>query len=191
VKSSSFRASRRRTPLFTQRWASVPPASANLRFVDGGARLPDGTQTGVRWSHIGAGFEYSLSWFDGFNHLPNIEVHVPFVPGELILTRVYPDIRSYGVDAAVPTPCSPSKARPHFTSPESGTDEFVLTCQLERRGEWQFVGGYAGKSSRSEMPSSRSHRIGTTRCSSGAPAHDRREPTAAIEGRPAERRRRL
>ena len=47
---------------------SCRPRRAGLQIVD--ARLPSlprGSQTGVRWSHTGGGFESSLSFFDGFN----------------------------------------------------------------------------------------------------------------------------
>ena len=137
-----------RTPLLNQRWTPNPPGAANLRFVDGGARFPERTQAGVRWSHIGTAFEYALSYYDGFNHLPNIEAHVPFVPGELILTRAYPEITAYGVDAAAPTPWFTLKGEAAYvTSPEAGSDEYVVyVLQLERlSGEWVFVGGYAGE----------------------------------------------
>jgi hypothetical protein len=137
-----------RVPLLNQRWTAVPPEAAGIRLVDGGARLPSGTEAGVRWSHLGTGYEFALSYFDGFNHLPNIEAHVPFVPGELVLVRVYPKIASYGADVAVPTHWFTIKGETaYFTSPSPATDEYVLyVIQIERQtGEWLFVGGYAGE----------------------------------------------
>ena len=137
-----------RAPLFTQRWAAVPPDAGHIRLVDGGVRLPSGAQTGVRWSHVGAALELSASYFDGFNHLPNIEVHVPLVPGELVLTRVYPDVRAYGVEAAVPTRWFTVKGESAYvTSSTVGTDEYVIyVLQLERlMGEWVLAGGYVGE----------------------------------------------
>src|SRR5688572_11481932 len=128
-----------RMPLPTQRWAAIPPGAGSVRLVDSGAHLPDGMQTGVRWSHVSGPFELSLSYFDGFNHLPNIDVHVPFVPGEIVLTRVHPAISAYGVDAAVPTRWFTIKGESaYFTSPTPVTDEYVLyVLQLERLiGEW-------------------------------------------------------
>jgi hypothetical protein len=137
-----------RVPLLDQRWAVAPPEAADIRLVDGGSRLPSGTQTGVRWSHVGAGYEYSLSYFDGFNHLPNIEGHVRFAPGGLVLTRVHPAITSYGVDAAVPTRWFTIKGESaYFASSAPATDEYILyVLQLERQtGEWFLVAGYAGE----------------------------------------------
>ena len=137
-----------RTPLFDQRWTVVPSAAASLRLVDAGASLPTGPSEGVRWNHAGGGVEYSASFFNGFNYLPNIDAHVPFVPGELILVRVYPAIRVYGADAAVPARWFTLKGEAaYFTSSSPSTDEYILyVFQLERQsGEWLFVGGYAGE----------------------------------------------
>jgi hypothetical protein len=138
-----------RIPLLTERWAVVPPAAAGALVVDAGARFPRGSQTGVRWSHVGAGFETSLSFFNGFNHLPDIERSVtPAFRPEIDLTRVYPAVRMYGADAAVPTRWFTVKAETaYFTSKSPTADEFVLyVVQLERQtGEWALVGGYAGE----------------------------------------------
>ena len=90
-----------------------------------------------------------MSFFNGFNHLPDIEPQVrPAFRPEIDLTRVYPAIRSYGADAAVPTRWFTIKAETAYvTSSSPHTDEFVLyVLQLERQnGEWQLVGGYAGE----------------------------------------------
>jgi len=138
-----------RMPLFDQRWFPALPADAGVLVVDAGATFPRGAQTGVRWSHAGGGFETSLSFFNGFNHLPDIEPHLrPAFRPEIDLTRVYPAIRSYGADAAVPTQWFTIKAETAYvTSTSPSTDEFVLyVLQLERQtGEWQLVGGYAGE----------------------------------------------
>src|SRR5262249_19943950 len=92
-----------RTPLVDQRWTVVPAAAANLILVDTGAVFPEGAQESMRWGHVGASIEYSLSFFNGFNHLPNIEAAaVPAAP-QVEITRTYPAIRTYGGDAAVPT----------------------------------------------------------------------------------------
>ena len=74
-----------RLPLFNQRWTVLPPAVQGIPIVDGGSRLPSGSEQGVRWSHAGSRFDASLSFFDGFNHLPNIETRLlptgPVPPG--------------------------------------------------------------------------------------------------------------
>jgi len=154
-----------RVPLIDQRWTVLPPEAANTRIVDAGARLPAGTQAGVRWSHNAKGYEYSLSYFDGYNHLPNIEAAAPVdaitpqaaapicstcaagvVP--VVVRRVYPAIKSYGADAAVPTRWFTIKGETaYFTSSSPATDEYVLyVVQLERQtGEWLLVAGYAGE----------------------------------------------
>jgi hypothetical protein len=138
-----------RMPLFDQRWFAAPPADTGVLVVDAGATFPRGAQTGVRWSHAGGGFETSLSFFNGFNHLPDIELRLkPAFRPEVDLTRVYPAIRSYGADTAVPTRWFTIKAETAYvTSTSPSTDEFVLyVLQLERQtGEWQLVGGYAGE----------------------------------------------
>ena len=61
---------------------------------------------------------------------------------------MYPAIRTYGADVAVPTPWFTIKGETaYFTSSSPTTDEYVLyVIQLERQtGEWVFVGGYAGE----------------------------------------------
>lgn len=137
-----------RTPLFDQRWTVVPPELAHIPIIDAGAALPARSQGGVRWSHVGGGFEYSLSFFDGFNNLPNIAVDAQTLPTALSWTRIYPAIRMYGADTAVPTPWFTLKGEAgYFTSSTSGTDEYlVYVIQLERQtGEWILIGGYAGE----------------------------------------------
>ena len=140
-----------RVPLLDQRWTAVPPEAAGLQIVDGGATMPRGSQSGVRWSHVGAGFESSLSFFDGFNNLPNVvigDVRAVGLPPAIDVARVYPAIRSYGADAAVPLRWLTIKGETsYFTSSTPETDEYVLyVVQLERQmGEWLLVGGYAGE----------------------------------------------
>ena len=153
-----------RVPLVDERWTAVPAEVANITLVDTGAALPRGSQAGFRWSHVGSGFESSLSFFNGFNHLPNIESHVRPAPSpaeglvprsieglfqpEIAVTRAYPPIRTYGADAAVPMSWFTLKGETaYFTSRSTATDEYVLyVLQIERQtGEWVLVGGYAGE----------------------------------------------
>ena len=137
-----------RVPFLDQRWTAVPSAAAAIPLVDAGATLPGGAETGLRWDHVGAGFEYSLSFFNGFDHLPNIDSRVSPAPLQIELTRTYPVIRTYGADAAMPTRWFTIKGEAAYvTSPSAFTDEYVLyVVQLERQtGEWVLVGGYAGE----------------------------------------------
>jgi hypothetical protein len=146
-----------RVPLLDQRWTVLPAAAPASLLVDAGSQFGR-SQVGLRWAHVGAGYEYSLSYFDGFNHLPNIEAAaiLPAASGSgggtgnasVVIRRVYPAIKSYGADAAVPTRWFTIKGEAaYFTSPSPTTDEYVLyVVQLERQaGEWVFVGGYAGE----------------------------------------------
>src|SRR3954467_1374733 len=47
-----------RVPLLDQRWTVVAGQAAELPLVDAGSTLPGGSQAGVRWSHVGGGFEF-------------------------------------------------------------------------------------------------------------------------------------
>jgi hypothetical protein len=107
----------------------------------------------------------SLSFFNGFNNLPNIAASTPTLnaePAEIAekicsacsassafieVRREYPAIRTYGADAAVPTKWFTIKAEAaYFTSSTPMTDEYVLyVVQVERQtGEWLIVAGYSG-----------------------------------------------
>jgi hypothetical protein len=138
-----------RVPLLDQRWTAVSAETAGgaeLPLVDAGAQVPRGSETGLRWSHVGAGLEYSFSFFDGFNSLPNFEARLG--SDAIELTRLYPSIRTYGADLAAPTRWFVVKGEAaYFTSASQSTDEYVLyVLQLERQsGEWVFVVGYAGE----------------------------------------------
>src|SRR5262249_53126516 len=139
-----------RVPLLSQRWTAIPPDAALAQIVDAGADVPAGAETGVRGNHIGDRAEYSFSFFNGFNHLPNFAGAVKpnaLVP-EVGVRRRYPAIKTYGADFALPTRWLTVKAETaYFTSGDAATDEYVLyVIQLERQtGEWVLVGGYAGE----------------------------------------------
>jgi hypothetical protein len=139
-----------RIPLLDQRWTVFPEGTlpAGPPVSDVTARLPRGVQGGARWEHTGAGYEYSLSWFDGFETVPNIDVAAGSRPGQFDVMRVYPAIRSYGADTAVPLRWFTLKSEGAFVvSSTPGTDDYVLlVVQLERQsGEWLFLGGYASE----------------------------------------------
>jgi hypothetical protein len=135
-----------RIPLLRQRWAPIPEG---LRVIDAGALLPGGPQFGARFNHAGTRVEYSVSVFDGYNHLPSINAALLLpVPPTVALARDFPRIRTYGGEAAVPWKWFTVKSEAaYFTSGNSSADEYVqYVAQLERQsGEWFFTGGYAGE----------------------------------------------
>ncbi len=145
-----------RTPLLDQRWTAVPQEAQGIGIVDDGARYPGGSQYGARWTHRGAGYDFSLCFFDGFNNLPlfsatliNAATGAAGGPAAnaVALQRYYPELRLYGADAAVPLAWFTVKGEAaYFTSTTAGTDEYALyVIQLERQvKEWSFAGGYAG-----------------------------------------------
>ncbi len=137
-----------RVPLLSQRWTPVPVAGMVFELSDAEPTFPTRSQAGARWAHMGSGYEYALSFFDGFNHLPNVETRPGGAPLALEIVRSYPTLRLYGGDAALPTRWFTAKGEAaYFTSSTVGTDEYVLyVLQLERQtGEWLITGGYAGE----------------------------------------------
>ena len=139
-----------RAPLLDQRW-TVTGLDPSIRLVDAGGSIPGGSQVGVRWSRTSAFAEFSLSFFDGYNTLPNLEVSpLPLSAAgpEIGVARQYPALRAYGGDVAVPTKWATLKGEAsYFTSPDTSTDEYVLyVVQAERQmGEWLLIGGYSGE----------------------------------------------
>ena len=141
-----------RTPLLGQRWVVLPPLPLPVRLpvLDGGAQIPGGPQFGARWNHIGRAVEFSLSYYEGYNHLPLIEPRLVSRRLEpyLSLKRLYPSMRMAGIDAAIPfRPFTVKAEAAYFNSPKKDADDYLMyVAQLERQeGEWLFVGGYAGE----------------------------------------------
>ena len=137
-----------RTPLLNQRWTALPAELNGVNLVDLGARYPARRQIGVRWNHVGAGYEFSLSYFDGYNNLPLF--NTDFDPASLTAhaQRFYPNMRMYGADVVIPLPWMTVKGESgYFTTTTPGAQEYILyVIQLERQvKEWSFVGGYAGE----------------------------------------------
>jgi hypothetical protein len=148
-----------RIPLPTRRWTVLPAGAPVPEAVE--RTLPAGSQSGARWGYTGSGYEYSVSFFDGFNHVPDIKpdrkvgstsgltaapVGPSFSSGAIALW--FPPIRVYGADAAVPTRWFTIKGEAaYLTTSSSLADEYVLyVLQIERQqGEWLAVGGYAGE----------------------------------------------
>ncbi|HYP13850.1 MAG TPA: hypothetical protein VEQ63_07990 [Bryobacteraceae bacterium] len=135
-----------RTPLLNQRWTVLPPELEGVPINDLGHRIPGGAQTGARWNHLGRGYEMSLSFYDGHNHLPLLEGQ-PAILG-FDVQRWYPAIRTYGADAAVPLTWFTLKGEgAYFTTTDARADEYLLyVIQLERQvGELSLIGGYSGE----------------------------------------------
>jgi hypothetical protein len=129
-----------RIPLPNQRWF-IPPEGAPPFVVE--RHIPDGSQAGVRWSHIGF-VEFAAALYDGFHNLPSYEL----TPGSLVVREVYPELRMIGGDIGMPLPLVSIKAEAaYFQSPDRRSDDYVsYVIQLERQtGEWFFVGGYGGE----------------------------------------------
>lgn len=136
-----------RMPLLGQRWTVIPPDAANLLIVDGGSSIPHGSEEGIRWSHAGGRADFALSYFNGFNHLPDISVQDAGLSA-VVLTRTYSALRTYGGDIVVPSSLVTLKGETaYFTSPGGIDNEFVLyVIEAERQiGEWQLDGGYIGE----------------------------------------------
>ena len=148
------RATPSRLPLLDQRWAALPAAAqGGLPVRDTGGTPPNRSQEGARWRHVGDRLETSLSFFNGINHIPNLQARVAALPtgmpARLDLRRVYPELRTYGADVAIPTSMVTLKGEAaYFLSPQSTNDEYVLyVIELERQvGDWLVDGGYAGES---------------------------------------------
>ena len=135
-----------RIPLLNQRWTALPSEAQGIPIFDDGARYPGGSQYGARFNHIGAGYEASACFFDGYNNLPYFTA-TENISG-VSVQRYYPKLRLYGADLAVPLPWFTVKTEgAYFTSTTPGADEYALyVIQLERQvKEWSFVGGYAGE----------------------------------------------
>lgn len=138
-----------RTPLLRQRWIVLPESLGHVDLTDLGARYPGRSQFGARWNHVARGYEYSLSYFDGFNYLPLFNPSLRLGANGIGygVQRYYPNIRLYGADAAIPNRFFTLKTEAaYYTTSSKQTDEYLLyVLQAERtHKEWVFVLGYAG-----------------------------------------------
>jgi hypothetical protein len=138
-----------RIPVAGRRWAPpVPQTLAGSTFVDVAPAFSDRAQYGLRWNVRGEGYELSLSYFDGLNHLPQFTSSLLEQPRLVALQRTYVPLRMAGGDAAVPLPWFTVKGEAAWlTTPSTAADDVLLyVIQLERQsGELSLVGGYAGE----------------------------------------------
>jgi hypothetical protein len=142
-----------RTPLINQRWSVLPQAVGGFSLVDLGSRFPGRSAFGARWNHIGAGYEFSASFYDGFNSLPVFAGGLAGVAIEY--QRIYPALRLYGADAAIPLRWFTLKTEAaYYTSPDRQQDEYVIyVVQFERQiKELSIVAGYAGDAITARTP---------------------------------------
>ncbi len=137
-----------RIPLINQRWTFLPAAIDHFDVRDQGSVFPGRSSFGVRWSRAAAGYEYSLSYYDGFNYLPAFNERVDSTISRVTFSRMYPALRLYGGDLAVPvSPFTVKGEAAYYTSPTKHQDDYVLyLVQLERQmHELRVVFGYAGE----------------------------------------------
>jgi hypothetical protein len=144
-----------RVPLAGGRWSvggsfagTEAGATPSLPVTDLGSVFPSRWQAGVRWNHVTSGFEYSLSYFDGFNNLPRIDAVPNPALARTEVTRVYSPMRMAGADGAWPLPWFTLKGEAgyYWTTDPRADDYGIFVIQVERQqGEWVFVGGYAGE----------------------------------------------
>jgi hypothetical protein len=138
-----------RGPLLNQRWVVLPEQIRAFPLDDLGSQFPGRGALGLRWNHLGQGYEFSASFYDGHNHLPLIGASPRLGPPlSIALQRYHAQMRMYGGDVAVPLRWFTVKGEAaYFTSETQTADEYALyVIQLERMaGEWVFVGGYAGE----------------------------------------------
>jgi hypothetical protein len=144
-----------RTPLLNERWTVLPDSLNGIPLRDLGAAFPGRSSFGARWNHTGAGYELSASFYDGFNYLPLFQ-GAPDPSGKALdLQRVYPTLRLYGADAAVPLRWFTVKTEAaYYTSPDKRQDEYIIyVIQFERQiKELSIVAGYAGDAVTSHTP---------------------------------------
>ena len=143
---------------------------------------------------IGSGYELSLSYFDGFNHLPEISGRSACRPAIQLASIVCAASGWRGADAAVPFPWFTVKGEAASLKTTSTTaDDVVLyVIQLERQsGELSLVGlGYAGEIVTTDGRHSPLRPIAASRALSGAgQLHDRHQSQRRARSRGAAERR--
>lgn len=142
-----------RSPLLLQRWVPLPAEASvlppGLALRQAPATLPAGQQWGVRWNHVGRGYEAAGVYYQGHNHLPLVNARLAVVPDlRLEVFNYFAQLRMVGGATAIPNRWFTLKSEGgFFTSSTPAADNyFQYVIQAERQsGEWTFVGGYAGE----------------------------------------------
>jgi hypothetical protein len=137
-----------RIPLLNQRWTFVPEAFSQFDVVDLGSKFPGRSSFGARWSRTSAGYEWSLSYYDGFNYLPSLNATVDPALSRITFSPSYAALRLYGGDLAIPLPLLTLKGEAaYYTSPANQQDEYLLyVLQAERQiRELHVLLGYTGE----------------------------------------------
>ncbi len=132
-----------RIPLLNQRWSA---AAVGIHVQEAPPDFPGGPQFGLRWNHIGQSLEYSFSFYNGYDNLPLFRGQP--LPGGVIVQRLYPRMRMYGMDGAAPLRLVTFKWEAAYFGGRGGAaDDYVIyVAQLERQtGEWSLTAGYAGE----------------------------------------------
>ena len=137
-----------RAPLLGQRWIGLRASLTGLTLRDAGARYPGGGQYGLRWRQTVRRVEYSASFFQGFNHLPLLDVTFSPDAATVDVERHYPAVRGWGGDVVAPLPGVAVKAEAAWLQAlDKDADDYGLwVAQVERQhAEWYFVGGWVGE----------------------------------------------
>ncbi|MBC8164934.1 MAG: hypothetical protein H7Y20_03555 [Bryobacteraceae bacterium] len=137
-----------RLPLRNQRWTVTPPDLEQIRLTERKPAFPGGSAFGARWNHVASGYEASLSFYNGHHYLPLLDGRIISEPFGIQLERIYPQLRLYGADIAVPLKWFTLKGEAAwFKSGTALADEYILwVVQAERQfGEASIVAGYAGE----------------------------------------------
>ena len=136
-----------RMPLLGQRWTPLH-LPIPLPVVEMPTAIPKRASAGVRWNHTGPAIEFSISAYDGFQHVPRIDAYPMNSRQAWLLVRTYTGLRMVGADLVKPTRWVTIRAEiGYFASRDKKADDYsTFVVQAERQvGEWLFVAGYAGE----------------------------------------------
>jgi len=137
-----------RIPLVNERWTIATETSYRFEVGDLGSKFPGRSSFGARWSRTSAGYEWSLSYYDGFNYFPSLNTTIDPALARIAFSRSYTSLRLYRGDLALSLPLLTLKSEAAcYTSPTNKQDEYVLyVLQAERQiREMQLVFGYSGE----------------------------------------------